>query len=192
MAIKQKQTGLPLIKFKYDTIYILILSVIILHLCSISYSFILFSIAINIKTNLGDYLSMVTNDGFLLAFLIAMPPLIIMVLDSTCIFFLIKIIYNSQVKKKNLNQMLFIMSMLCFGSALIAFIFSVVALSHSHTKHEKLHDGIRDAMDNYSLDSTVKTQLDSMQIMFQCCGSKSYTEWYEIRWFDVNFIDNRY
>lgn len=186
------KNGVPLFIFKYDTIYLIILGMIVLHLCSIVYGFILFSIATNIKDNLGNYLSMVTSDGFLLAFLVAMPPLAIIVLDCVCIFFVIKMIYNNRDRNMGLNQILFIMSILCFASALIAFIFSIIALSHSHAKHEKLHDGIRDAMDNYSLDSTIKSQLDKMQITFQCCGSKSYTEWYEIRWFDVNFIDNRY
>lgn len=183
--------GLPALVFKYDTIYLLMLGLVLACACSIAYCLILFSIASNINKNLGIYLNMVTDDGFLLALLIAMPGLIVVVVDVVVILCVIYTMYDKRSKNKNLNFALFALCLLCAVSAILAFGFSVVALSHSHSKHEKLHDGIRDAMDNYALDSTIKRKMDLMQIMFQCCGSKKYTEWYEIRWFDGNFIDNR-
>lgn len=186
----QEFNGMPLLTFKYDSIYLLMLGTILLIICSISYSFILFSIAMNLKTNLGNFLTMVTTDGFLLPLLIAMPALIVIGVDATAAFFIIKLLYDKD-RNMTLNKILFIMAILCGVTAIFGLIFSIVALAHSHSAHEQLHDSIRDSMDNYALDTKVKKKLDMMQITFQCCGSKTYTEWYEIRWFDANFIDNR-
>lgn len=185
------KTGMPLFFLQYNTIYLILICSVLGCACGIGYSLVLFTIASNIKRNLGDYISMVTSDGFLLSFLTAFPGLFVIAVNVPSIYFLIQAMYKNSTRDMKLNKALFILCILCYVSAILALGSSIVALSHSHSKNERLHDSIRDAMDNYALDSTIKRKLDLLQVTFQCCGSKTYTEWYEIKWFDSNFIDNR-
>lgn len=183
--------GKPILKLHYETLHFIMLCIIVLNVGNVIYGFLLFSTATKLKRTLGDYISMVTYDGYFLPFLVSIPGFLLLPINLASVYFMIRIIMDNKTKRMTLNHYLFIFIVICLASGLIIIIIAIIALAHSYNSHEKLHDGIRDAMDNYALNSLVKAQLDAMQITFQCCGSKKYTEWYEIKWFDGNFVDNR-
>lgn len=60
-------------------------------------------------------------------------------------------------------------------------------------------------MSNYSTDGNTKKTIDRLQVNFihhsltasdcsnfkvefQCCGSRNYSDWYYVEWYDSNFI----
>lgn len=63
------------------------------------------------------------------------------------------------------------------------------ALIHSYYLHDKVGDGLLDAMKGYRNDSVSKKAIDMLQVQFQCCGSRSYKDWFNIPWFDADLAD---
>lgn len=77
-------------------------------------------------------------------------------------------------------------------SLILIFFLSLICifvLMHTYSSHEEVHDGIITAMQNYSKDSLTKVKVDMMQVENACCGSKNYTDWYDIKWYDANLIN---
>lgn len=97
--------------------------------------------------------------------------------------FLIFKLFNTE-KQPKFNWIVFILIIVESAFIFITFILIIYVLSHSYSAHEELHNGISDAMKNYSSNSWYKVQIDRLQIEFDCCGSKKYDEWYNITWYD--------
>lgn len=183
--------GKPILKLSFRTIrYIAIfLSAYVLFI--ICYVFILFGVAIQVKSHVGDFVNMVDTDGYVLPTGVAMPALLCLFLCLMALWFIFKACKADYVKRIAFNHLFFIFIMVCVATVLLTFIVSIFLLSHSYSSHESLHDGIKEAMNKYSLDSIFKKHMDLLQVEFQCCGSKKYTEWFNITWFDTNLIKDR-
>lgn len=48
--------------------------------------------------------------------------------------------------------------------------------------HSSFKKGISEAMNMYRVDSTVKEELDELQMKYGCCGLESYRDWFKIKW----------
>ncbi|KAG5876667.1 hypothetical protein JTB14_027144 [Gonioctena quinquepunctata] len=179
--------GKPLLDITFRTIKILATMSFCLIICNIMYSMKLFISSIKIRQHLGYFINMISEgDGSKLPVLQAMPALGFLIVDVIFSYFLFKIFNRKQ--QVRLNWFLYLTVMVALGLILITFILSIVILGHVHGNHEKLHNGIVEAMHNYSSNSLFKKRIDRLQIEFQCCGSKKYDEWYNITWYDTSLV----
>ncbi|KAB0799259.1 hypothetical protein PPYR_07139 [Photinus pyralis] len=128
------------------------------------YSIVLFSYALQIRASIGVFINMVTEKDALTS----------------------DISRNSQVSALMYSLPFIILGTICSMS-----IVCIMIISHVYSKHEALHDGIMEAMNNYSSNSEFKMSIDKLQLQFDCCGSKHYNEWYTIPWYDSNLIKNK-
>jgi len=44
-------------------------------------------------------------------------------------------------------------------------------------------------MKQYESRLKVKTAIDRLQMEFECCGSSSYKDWWEVGWWGVRWLD---
>ncbi|XP_041354561.1 peripherin-2-like [Gigantopelta aegis] len=51
--------------------------------------------------------------------------------------------------------------------------------------------GILNALKKYKKHKTIKYEVDMLQIVFDCCGSNDYRDWFGINWIDHNYIVNK-
>ncbi|RZC40535.1 KRR1 small subunit processome component -like protein, partial [Asbolus verrucosus] len=146
-------------------------------------SFKLFVSAVQIRSHLGYFINMISSgDGNVLPSLQAVPVLFFLLINVVMCFN----IYMAfdQIERPGLNRIMFLMVIIGFILLIVLFIIIICVISHAYSEHQSLHDGIVTAMNNYSTSTVYKSQIDRLQIEFQCCGSKKYDEWYTIKWLD--------
>lgn len=183
--------GKPVLYVEYRAIKIIAVITILTAIFAIIYCVSIFVAAVKIKLDVGVLINMVTRkDGDILPTLFALPALLCLLLNGGTLLLIHKT-FRKQ-KRPWLNTILYVFVLVCLASILIIIIFCITVLTHIYGKHQKLHDGIIDAMKNYSTNSKIKREVDLMQIEFQCCGSKKYDEWYDINWLDSSLIKAGY
>lgn len=179
--------GKPVYVVSFPGIKIMTVVTVIINVIATIYCLGIFYTAVSIKVNIGALINMVTkNDGDVLPTLFALPALLCLKLNIAVIYLLYRAFAPEE--RKWTNMILFGLVLTYLASLLIILIVCILVLTHVYGSHEKLHDGIIDAMMNYSSDSSIKQKVDLMQIEFQCCGSKKYDEWYDIQWYDPSLI----
>ncbi|GFT36112.1 uncharacterized protein NPIL_336961 [Nephila pilipes] len=52
-----------------------------------------------------------------------------------------------------------------------------------------LGHGLLAGMGKYKRDEGIKNAIDQMQINYKCCGADNFTDWYNISWIDIEYID---
>lgn len=183
--------GKPILKVSFRTIrYIAIFSSAYIFI-TIMYIFSLLIECITVKYHVGDFVDMVDTDGYVLPTGLAIPSLLGLLLCVLSLWFIYKTCRCDYVKRPGLNRLFFLFIIFIVACVCLIFIISIMLLAHSYSAHESLHDGITEAMSNYGLDSTFKRHMDMLQVEFQCCGSKKYSEWFNITWYDVNMVKER-
>lgn len=155
----------------------------IIMILNILYCYTLFASSVYIKNQLGDFINMISKgDGHILPSLQAVPTIIFLMFD--CGFLVLMLKLFNRKKQGKINWILFILIVCDLVCIIVTFIIIIAILNHSYATHEELHNGISDAMREYSSNSRAKQQIDRLQIEFDCCGSKKYDEWYNITWYD--------
>nr|XP_023017754.1 photoreceptor outer segment membrane glycoprotein 2-like [Leptinotarsa decemlineata] len=179
--------GRPEFDVTFRTIKLLTAMSLSLIILCILFSLKLFASSIGIRKHLGQYINMVSEgDGSKLPVLQAIPVLCFFLVDVAFVFFIFKIF--DRKKQNKFNWFLYILLMMSVALICITFILLIVVLSHVYSENEGLHNGIVEAMNNYSGNSLYKKRIDRLQIEFQCCGSKKYDEWYNIKWYDTSLV----
>ncbi|CAG9823665.1 unnamed protein product [Phaedon cochleariae] len=177
--------GKPVYDVTFKTIKLLTMLSLIFIFCSIIFSLKLFSSSVSIKNHLGSFINMISSgDGEKLPLLQSLPVLFFLILDVILAFFLFKLFDRN--RKSKFNYLLYIFIMIAVGLVFVTLVLIIVVLNHVYGSHANLHDGIVEAMSNYSTNSLFKRRIDRLQIEFQCCGSKKYDEWYNITWYDTS------
>ncbi|XP_063927863.1 rod outer segment membrane protein 1-like [Zophobas morio] len=146
------------------------------------YSIKLFVSAIQIRSHLGYYINMISSGGDTLPSLQAVPVLFFFIINFVMAFFVYSVFEQSP--RADLNRLMYFVIMLSFVLLIIILIIIICVIAHAYSTHEKLHDGIVTAMNHYLNSTVYKSQIDRLQIEFQCCGSKKYDEWYTVKWMD--------
>lgn len=181
--------GKPLLQVSYGTIKCLTAMSVIFLVGNILLSLKLFLSAVSVKKRIGIFINMVSKgDGEILPMMQALPVLVFLSIDVACGFFLLKLF--DVEKKKKINWFLFLCIVVSLVMIVITLVLVISIIAHIYHAHEGLHNGITEAMMNYSGNSVYKKQIDRLQIEFQCCGSKKYDEWYTITWYDKNLLKN--
>lgn len=179
------QGGIPRLILLWHNIRLIIILTYIFNGIAVIYSLGLILAAINTKINIGDFLNMVTDgDGTQLPMALGISGALCAPLNVAMMVCIWKMTGSNT--SRLVNTVLFILILITCCVIVVLFAMAIFALSHSYSIHHRLHDGIMDAMINYKTDSSIKIQMDILQISFRCCGSKKYSEWFEIPWFDGN------
>ncbi|CAG9859532.1 unnamed protein product [Phyllotreta striolata] len=179
-------------KFVYDikfgTVKFITAVTMVLIFINTIFSLSLFDSSIRIRSHLGYFINMVSNtaEGAKLPIFQSLPVLIFLIFDLIFLFALWKIFKRK--KQRKYNWLLFVIIIAHLALIILTFILLFVIMGHIYGGHVYIHDGIMEAMKNYSSNSLFKKQIDSLQIEFQCCGSKKYDEWYNIQWYDASLI----
>lgn len=182
--------GKPVCSVTFGTIKMITSIAFMLIIIDVFYCLYLFNSSIYIKNHLGDFINMISRgDGHILPSLQAIPVLVYLILNFSFLFFILRLFKTE--KQPKFNWILFIFIVVHLAFIIITFILLTYILSHSHSSHKELHNGIIDAMKNYSSNSRYKVQIDRLQIEFNCCGSKKYDEWYNITWFDEKLLKEK-
>ena len=75
---------------------------------------------------------------------------------------------------------------------LIIFVFEMTAgimcLVHVGELEDSLAAGITTAMKAYKNDMITKEEMDTLQIEYECCGSRSYQDWFNVAWVHPDYM----
>lgn len=179
--------GKPIYVVNYQKIKIITIATILLAITILLECLRIFMDAIDIKLSIGLLINMISkNEGNFLPTIFVVPALL-------CLFLGIGILYlvyaaHRPEEQRIINMVMYVAVLICLIVVLIIFVICIIILAHVYAANEQLHNGIIDAMKNYSTQTDIKKQIDMMQIEYQCCGSKKYDEWYEIQWYDTNVV----
>ncbi|KAK5643812.1 hypothetical protein RI129_007657 [Pyrocoelia pectoralis] len=153
----------------------------------IIYSINLFFSAIEIRRTVGDYINMVTEkDGNNLSNFLVIVAILSLPSNALSVYLLYISLTSDMSKKFQIGNLMYSLPFVFLGAVCSMSIICVMVLTHIYSQHVALHDGIAEAMNNYSSNSEFKTTVDKLQLQFDCCGSKHYNEWYNIVWYDSN------
>lgn len=132
--------------------------------------------------NIFFYIQVTRNEGNLLPLLMALSGIVCLPLNFISIILLVQ----TRQRKRNhaVNNLLFLLLIMKTIIVKVLSGIAVGALIHSYGIHARAYDGIFDAMKSYRNNSYMKYRIDKLQIEFQCCGSKTYEEWFTVQWFD--------
>ncbi|XP_045479682.1 rod outer segment membrane protein 1-like [Harmonia axyridis] len=180
--------GKPILEVSYEFINILIWAFFLTAGVNIFYSGKLMYNAIYIRNHVGYYIDLISKrDGNVLPLLQALPSFIFLIINLFGLYLVLRIM-SSREKQPKTNWMLYFVVLLNLIMIGVGLILVIVVLIHSYGNHQGLHDGIKGAMKDYGSNEKVKSQIDRLQIDLQCCGSKKYDEWYDIKWYDSALI----
>lgn len=175
--------GAPVLQTTFKKIKLIATCLTLLLIADICFSLRLFVSAVHIRRNIGYFINMITNrDGDVIPSLQAVPVLFFLLLN-VAMFFFIYIVFD-KIPRRLINHLMFVVVFLSFILLIVLFSVMIAVLVHVYGEHQALHDGITTAMNNYSTNLEYKMNMDLLQIEFQCCGSKTYDEWYAIKWCD--------
>jgi len=65
---------------------------------------------------------------------------------------------------------------------LLEFIAGIMCFVHIKELEDSFDDGIVKAMAAYKNDIQTKEQVDVLQMTYQCCGSRGFSDWFKISW----------
>lgn len=179
--------GKPIYVVSYKSIKIITVASILLAIIIIMDCISIFIKAVKIKLTIGLLINMISkNEGNFLPTVFVIPALLCLFLNAGMLY----LIYAafSPNERRFTNIIMYIMILLCLITIITIILICIIILAHVYAENEHLHNGIIDAMKNYSTESDIKQQIDMMQIEYQCCGSKKYDEWYDIEWYDTNLV----
>lgn len=179
--------GKPIYVINYQKIKIITTVTTLLSIIAILDCITIFISAVKIKLSIGLLINMISkNEGNFLPTIYVVPALLCIFLNAGILY----LIYAAFIPEDRtlINLVMYIVVLVCLAVLVIIFLICIIILVHVYGANEQLHNGIIDAMRNYSTESDIKQQIDMMQIEYQCCGSKKYDEWYDIEWYDTNMV----
>ena len=75
---------------------------------------------------------------------------------------------------------------------LLIFLFEMISgilcFVHVGELEDSLASGIMTAMKAYKNDMTTKEEMDVLQIEYECCGSRSYQDWFKVSWIHPDYM----
>lgn len=181
--------GCPIILITWNKIQMIIYFACLLNAFCLVCDFALYISAVKTKSHIGNYLNMVTNnEGAVLPMLLGFCGIVCFPLNASFIL----LINMSRKKKKRQLVNNFLFFNIIISAIIIKIIFGMAmgAAIHTYSLQNRISDGIIDAMKIYKSNTEIKSRIDALQIKYQCCGSQSYKEWFDIPWYrtDLNGV----
>lgn len=177
------KSGFPVRVVEYKTIKLITCFLILFLIIDMFFSCRLFISAIQIRSHLGYFINMIASgDGDTLPTLEAVPVLFFLIVNLIMCYCIYSVFDPDE--KPGANRFMFLIIIIGAGFMIVILVIIISVIAHAYSTHQKLHDGITTAMNHYLNSTKYKSQIDRLQIEFQCCGSKKYDEWYTIEWLD--------
>lgn len=181
--------GKPIYVINYKTIKIITTATALLATVIIIDCLGIFIKAVKLKLTIGVLINMISkNEGNFLPIVYVVPALLCFSITVGMLYLIYAAFAPEQ--RRFTNLVMYIVILVSLVAVVIILLVCIIILAHVYAANEHLHNGIIDAMKNYSTQSDIKQQIDMMQIGYQCCGSKKYDEWYDIQWYDTNLVKN--
>lgn len=177
--------GVPNVVYKWKSLRTLYISVFVMNMAGCVIVIVMIVSAVKLRMGLGQYMDLVVPGEanfwpgiiFLVAFLCA-PIYAIGV--RLCLH--LRFILPDSVPR--LNNIMFMHCMLCFVSMIIISAVVAIGIHHMVNFHHKNSNGIIESMQEYATEVIAKVRIDTIQIKFRCCGSKSFKDWFNVRWME--------
>ncbi|XP_077992410.1 photoreceptor outer segment membrane glycoprotein 2-like [Glandiceps talaboti] len=64
-----------------------------------------------------------------------------------------------------------------------------MCFAHRDDLQHSLRKGIEKAMERYKDNSTYKTEIDYLQMDFECCGNNDYDDWFAVSWINNKYLN---
>ncbi|XP_018325441.1 peripherin-2-like [Agrilus planipennis] len=139
--------------------------------------------SINLVINFSSFVNMISdNKGYYLPTALGISAFLAIILNII-IAVIIKKAFRP-IPQKFINVVMFIMSCLLSIFVVLLYAMCLMIFIRIFDSHQLSHDGMITAMKNYGKNFELKKQIDNLQIKFQCCGNRNYTEWYNITWYE--------
>lgn len=179
--------GKPIFVIDFKKVKLIMLATILLAIATILFCLGIFVAAVQIKLKIGVLINMISkNEGNFLPTVFVVPALLCLLLNIG-IMYLIYAAFKPE-QRGVINLVMYFVVLICLVVVVIILLICIIILAHVYASDADMHNGIIDAMMNYSSQSDIKQYIDMMQIDYQCCGSKKYDEWYDIQWYDTNMV----
>lgn len=116
-------------------------------------------------------------------------PACLFVVGFLCLINSVILIYAirkscKKIKNEFLNNMLFILIIICLTISLIVIALGIFTQVQKITMENRIKNGIIEDMQKYISDPSMKTKIDTLQLNFQCCGSCGFNDWFKIKWYE--------
>lgn len=102
-----------------------------------------------------------------------------------------KVAYTNRIPAKREKWSGFILAAIIATSVIFLseFISGIMCFVHIANLEDSLDSGIRVAMSAYKNDATTKEKTDILQMTYECCGSRSYKDWFYLTWIHPDYVN---
>ncbi|KAK3092933.1 hypothetical protein FSP39_009058 [Pinctada imbricata] len=103
-----------------------------------------------------------------------------------------KVCWTNHLPKKRKYWSKYLLPSVCMTLFvfLCIFVSAIVCYAQISSLEDSFGRGISVAMTKYKSHAFTKTQLDELQIEYSCCGSQTYTDWFNIQWIHDEYLSN--
>ncbi|XP_041467635.1 trithorax group protein osa-like [Lytechinus variegatus] len=96
---------------------------------------------------------------------------------------------GNPANRKRLRSLLMVILVLLIVVLIALLTAGSMCFAHRHHLSRSFHNGLIKAMGKYHEDSTLKYDIDMLQIKNTCCGNNGYEDWFDVQWINNNFLD---
>lgn len=182
-----KMTG-PNVEFTEESRAKLAICVGIAHWICILPSFICLFSAVYIQVQIEDKISFIENyNGTVLPGILLFTGFFGLIAHILCG----KASFSNRIPDKREKWMRFLLPTVIATAIifLIEFISGIMCFAHISQLESALNNGMKTAMAAYKNDIATKIQMDVLQMTMECCGSRSYTDWFYLPWVHPDYMD---
>ena len=99
---------------------------------------------------------------------------------------------NGDPNKRAERKILFLPYIILTGIMLVCtFAAAIMCFVHIGHLRESFAEGMAVSMDKYRDHKSIKMLIDKLQMDFGCCGSETYTDWFNIAWINEDYLDTK-
>ena len=75
--------------------------------------------------------------------------------------------------------------LILFAFSVLSLIIAVMCFDEKRYLRDNLYHSIDSAILEYNRSYQAKLSVDTLQLDYECCGSRKYDEWFDVRWQDI-------
>ncbi|RUS79381.1 hypothetical protein EGW08_012872 [Elysia chlorotica] len=155
-------------------------------------SFLLFAYALHIKITIDKRTALIqTYNSDVLPGIFVAVGIINLIQNIVAIFILLRLRYPQERE----SRLPLLVAVLVGGILLVIFevVSAIVSFVHIGILEDEFHKGIEKAMDElsnylYVLGEELKNEIDGVQLDYECCGDRAYTDWFQHAWLASDLI----
>ncbi|GFO34722.1 photoreceptor outer segment membrane glycoprotein 2-like [Plakobranchus ocellatus] len=150
-------------------------------------SFLLFAYALHIKVTVDSRMALIeTYNSDALPGIFVAVGIINLIQNISAIYILLKL-RDPEAREDGLKYMI---AVLVGGIILVLFevTSAIVSFVHIGILDDEFRKGIKKAMEEYVKGGELKKEIDGVQMDYECCGDKTYTDWFHHAWLASDLV----